>query len=99
VPFALDLAKDNDTRLALQLLFAGQAIGRPFIAPPDLAPNILSNLRKGFNATMEDPEFLADARNQKLTPHPGTGEYLQSIIAIIYSTPKPIVERMGKLMK
>lgn len=99
VPFALDLAKDNDTRLALQLLFAGQAIGRPFIAPPDLSLNILSNLRKGFNATMEDPEFLADARNQKLTPHPATGEYLQSIIEIIYSTPKPIVERVGKLMK
>jgi hypothetical protein len=49
VPFINDLAKSEDDRRAIEFLYAGQGIGRPFFAPPDLAPNVLKMLRDGWN--------------------------------------------------
>ena len=99
VPFINDLAKTEDDRRAIEFLYAGQGIGRPFFAPPDLAPNVLKMLRDGFNATMTDPEFVAEAKQRKLTLEPENGEYMETLIKRIYSTPKPIVERVGNLLK
>ena len=41
VPFVLDLALTGEQRQALEFLYAGQGIGRPFVAPPDLPPDRL----------------------------------------------------------
>ena len=54
VPFVLDLARTDEQRAAIRFLYAGQAIGRPFLAPPDLPPARLKMLRDAFNATMKD---------------------------------------------
>jgi tripartite-type tricarboxylate transporter receptor subunit TctC len=35
VPNILDFARDNEDKQAISFLYAGQAIGRPFVAPPD----------------------------------------------------------------
>ena len=62
MPFVLDLARNAEERQVLEFLYAGQGIGRPFVAPPDLPPERLKMLRDAFNATMKDPEFVADVR-------------------------------------
>jgi tripartite-type tricarboxylate transporter receptor subunit TctC len=99
VPFINDLAKSDDDRRAIEFLYAGQGIGRPFFAPPGLAPDVLKMLRDGFNATMKDPEFVAEAKQRKLTLEPENGEYMEKLINRIYATPKPIVERVAELIK
>jgi len=99
VPFVLDLARDAEERQLLEFVYAGQGIGRPFVAPPDLPADRLKMLRAAFMATMKDPEFLADAGKSKLAVEPEDGEHLASLIAKIYATPKPIVERVGNLIK
>jgi tripartite-type tricarboxylate transporter receptor subunit TctC len=99
VPFINDLAKNDDDRRAIEFLYAGQGIGRPFFAPPGLAPEVLKMLRDGFNATMKDPEFVAEAKQRKLTLEPENGEYMEKLINRIYATPKPIVERVAELIK
>ena len=99
VPFVLDLARNAEERQVLEFLYAGQGIGRPFVAPPDLPPERLKMLRDAFNATMKDAEFLADAKKSKLEVEPEDGEHLAALIAKIYATPKPIVERVGNLIK
>jgi tripartite-type tricarboxylate transporter receptor subunit TctC len=99
VPFINDLAKSEDDRRAIEFLYAGQGIGRPFFAPPELAPNVLKMLRDAFNATMKDPEFVAEAKQRNLTLEPENGEYMQKLINRIYATPKPIVERVANLIK
>ena len=48
---------------------------------------------------MKDPQFLADAKRQKLDVYPDDGEYLATLIKKIYATPKPIVDRIGELIK
>jgi tripartite-type tricarboxylate transporter receptor subunit TctC len=99
VPFVLDLARNAEERQLLEFVYAGQGIGRPFVAPPDLPADRLKMLRAAFMATMKDPEFLADAGKSKLAVEPEDGEHLASLIAKIYATPKPIVERVGNLIK
>jgi len=99
VPFVLDLARNAEQKQAIEFLYAGQGIGRPFVAPPGLSPDRLKMLRDAFNATMKDAEFLADAQKNKLDVDPEDGEHLAALIGHIYATPKPIVDRIGTLAK
>jgi tripartite-type tricarboxylate transporter receptor subunit TctC len=99
VPFILDYAKSDEQKKAIRFLYAGQGIGRPFIAPPNMDPARLKMLRDAFNATMKDPEFIADAKKSKLDLDPDTGEHLEALIRQIYETPKPLVEKITALIK
>ncbi len=99
VPFINDLAKTEDDRKAIEFLYAGQGIGRPFFAPPGLAPDVHKMMRAAFDATMKDLEFVAEVKQRKLTLEPENGEYMQRLIERIYATPKPIVERVARLIK
>jgi tripartite-type tricarboxylate transporter receptor subunit TctC len=99
VPFVLDFARTPVEKQALEFLYAGQGIGRPFVAPPELPAERLRMLRDAFNATMQDAEFRADAEKSKLELEPEDGEHLAALIAKIYATPKPIVDRITGLIK
>jgi hypothetical protein len=48
---------------------------------------------------MKDPEFIAEVTKQKLELEPQTGEQLEKLIKDIYATPKPVVEKVGNLVK
>jgi tripartite-type tricarboxylate transporter receptor subunit TctC len=99
VPFIVDLAQRPEDKQAIEFLYAGQGIGRPFVAPPDLPPGRLKMLRDAFDATMTDPEFLAEARLRKLIVDPEDGEHLEALIRKTYATPKPIIDRIAKLIQ
>jgi hypothetical protein len=99
VPFINDLAKNPDDKTAIEFLYAGQGIGRPFIAPPGMPADRVKMLQDAFSATMKDPDFIADAKKQNLDVDPETGEHLAALINKIYATPKPIVDKIGELIK
>jgi tripartite-type tricarboxylate transporter receptor subunit TctC len=99
VPFVLDLARNAEDKQAIEFLYAGQGIGRPFVAPPGVLEDKLKMLRTAFDATMKDPEFVAEVQKNKFQLEPGTGEELATLINRIYATPKPIVEKIGNLIK
>jgi len=99
VPYVNDLARTPEDRQAIEFLYAGTDIGRPFFAPPGLAPDVLKMMRDAFSATMKDPEFLADAKKQKLDVTPEDGEHITALVKKIYATPKSIVDKIGELIK
>jgi tripartite-type tricarboxylate transporter receptor subunit TctC len=99
VPFVVDLANTPEDKQAVEFLYAGQGIGRPFIAPPGLPPDRLKMLRDAFDATMTDPEFIAEANLRKLTIDPENGEQLEALIKKTYATPRPIIDRIAKLIQ
>jgi tripartite-type tricarboxylate transporter receptor subunit TctC len=99
IPFVADLARTPEDRQAIEFLYAGQGIGRPFVAPPDMPADRVRMLRDAFNATMKDPEFLEDARRNMLSVDPEDGEHLTALIKRVYATPRPIVEKIGELIK
>jgi tripartite-type tricarboxylate transporter receptor subunit TctC len=95
IPLALELAKSEDERKALELFLARVALGRPFVAPPGLPPERAEALRAAFLATMKDPEFIDEAKKLRLTVDPIPGEKLAQVIADIYKTPKDVVKRVA----
>jgi tripartite-type tricarboxylate transporter receptor subunit TctC len=99
IPFVLDLARNEEQKQSIEFLYAGQGIGRPFVAPPDLPADRLKMLRDAFNATMKDPDFIADVKKQGLDLEPEDGEHLAALIKKIYATPKPIVDKVSELVK
>jgi len=98
-PFVLDRARNDEERQSLQLLYAGQGFGRPFLAPPDLPPERLTMLRDAFDATMEDPQFVEDVHRQKLDIEPRTGDALAALVRTIYGTPRAVVDKVAKLIQ
>jgi tripartite-type tricarboxylate transporter receptor subunit TctC len=99
VPFIPDLARNAEERQIIEFLYAGQGIGRPFIAPPELAPERLALLREAFDATMRDPDFVAEASKSGLAVEPVGGAQLAALVERIYATPKEIVDKVSAMMK
>jgi hypothetical protein len=99
VPNVMTLARNEEDKQQLEYLYAGQDIGRPFVAPPGLPSERLKMLREAFGATMKDPEFVADVKRNKFDLEPVDGDQLAALINKIYATPKPIIERVSNLIK
>ena len=99
VAYVNDLAKTPEDVQALNFLYTNGSIGRPFVAPPNLTPDVLTMMREAFDATMKDPGFIAEAQKQNLALNPKNGDYLDSVIARAYATPKPIIEKISNLAK
>lgn len=99
VPFVDDLAKTPEDKQAIEFLYVGQGIGRPFIAPPGLPPQTLKALRDAFDATMKDPEFIAEAGVRKYPLSPENGAQLEALVKKAYATPKPVIDRIAKLIQ
>jgi tripartite-type tricarboxylate transporter receptor subunit TctC len=98
VPFILDRAKTAEQKQILGFLFASQAFGRPYLAPPGLPPERFAMLRNAFDETMRDPNFLADIARQRLKASPITGADMDRMIAELKLVPKDIVAVVAKLM-
>jgi tripartite-type tricarboxylate transporter receptor subunit TctC len=99
VPLITDLAKNDDQRQVLKLIFARQALGRPYLAPPAVPADRAAALRKAFMDTMKDPEFLAEAEKAKLEVTPVSGEEVQTLVGDIYRTPPEVAKRAADLLK
>jgi tripartite-type tricarboxylate transporter receptor subunit TctC len=84
-------------RLATVMLASG-ALGRPMIATPGIPPDRVKVLRSAFNATMTDPEFLAELDKRKFDLDPAPGDELEKLVREVMSQPPDIVARMKKLL-
>jgi len=99
VPLILDLAKTPEQKQILSLVFARQALGRPYMAPPGVPADRAAALRKAFMDTMKDKEFLAEAEKTKLEISPTSGEDVQKIIEEAYKTDKTTVQKTAEMLK
>jgi tripartite-type tricarboxylate transporter receptor subunit TctC len=93
VPSVFDLARTDEERQILALWAAPNKMGRPFFAPPDMAPDRVALMRRAFDAAMQDPELLAEAARMQLAVAPITGEQVQALIRQVYATPKDVVAK------
>ena len=56
-------------------------------------------LREAFDATMQDPAFLDEARRAKLDIDPASGPALAAVAAEILSAPKPVRDRLASIIR
>ena len=99
VPLILDFAKSDEQRQILRLIFARQAMGRPFVGPPNIPPERAKALRDAFMATMQDKDFLADTAKAQMEITPVDGEKVQALVKEIYATPSEVVQKATSMLR
>ena len=72
------------------------SVARPFAAPPGVREDRVALLRRAFDATMRDPEFLGEAQKMNSDIDPMSGAETQSAIARILGTPKEVIAQVQR---
>jgi tripartite-type tricarboxylate transporter receptor subunit TctC len=98
VPLIVDLAKDDEQRQILRIIFARQVMGRPLLAPPDVPADRAEILRKAFMDTMQDKEFLADADKAQMEITPVGGAEIQALVKELYGLPATVAQKAAALV-
>ena len=98
VPLTLSKVTREADKALLRLYSATEETGRPYVAPPDVAPERIQALRRAFDATMVDAVFLADAEKSNLEVDPLTGEEMHALLRELYATDPKVVEQLRELV-
>ncbi len=96
VPLALDLLSKPEDKTFFRLAVLPGEFGRPFVAPPGVPAERLTTLRKAFDETMKDPQFVADATKAKMIIDPLDGAQIQALLNEAYAAPQPVHDRVAK---
>jgi tripartite-type tricarboxylate transporter receptor subunit TctC len=99
VPSVLDIVTDPERKRVLELILIRQETGRPFASAPDTPKERLAALRKAFDATMKDPEFLADAERNQMEIEPLTGAQIEDFLTKAYSASPDIIAKAAALVE
>jgi tripartite-type tricarboxylate transporter receptor subunit TctC len=91
-PSIYDYAQTKEAKAAFDFLLDTLALGRPVFAPPQIPADREAALRAAFDATLKDPEFLAEAEKQALEISPSPGAQLAESVARLYRTPPETIE-------
>jgi tripartite-type tricarboxylate transporter receptor subunit TctC len=98
IPLILDIAQSELDRKALNFIVASATIGRPFAAPPGMTDERVHALRRAFDATMKDAEFLAEAAKANMDIKPLAGETLQTLATEVAQAPAAGLDRAKELI-
>jgi tripartite-type tricarboxylate transporter receptor subunit TctC len=98
-PLVTEFAKNDSDRGVLELIFSRQDMGYPVVAPPGVPPERLAVLRKAFEATMRDPEYIADGKKQHLEAAFMRGEEIEALIKRVNASPKDVIDRAVRALE
>jgi tripartite-type tricarboxylate transporter receptor subunit TctC len=94
IPTAVELARNEDERQVLAAIMNASEVGTAFFTSPGIPGDRLTALRRAFDQTMTDPEFLAEAERVRLGVSPMTGEEVQKLVAQVSSLAPALLERV-----
>jgi len=97
VPVLVDLVAGADDKQVVELLSFAQEMGRPFVMPPGTPKELVTIVRRAFDATLKDPLFLADAERALLEVDPLNGEAMAQALQDAYAAPPALVKRAAEL--
>ena len=99
VPTLLDMATTPEGRRALGFYVSGAEMGRSLLAPPGIPPDRVAVLRAAFDATMKDPEFIAEVERSGQEFQPGSGAQVEQLVKDVSSVPSEIVDRVKTILR
>ena len=99
VPTIMSFAENASVRAALDLLVAPGKAGRSFAAPPDIPGDRLNILRRAFDESVRDKEFLDTTTKAKLDVDPMKGEEIEGFLRNVYSASPENVALARKLIE
>jgi tripartite-type tricarboxylate transporter receptor subunit TctC len=97
VPTAIELAPSDADRAVLRTFAAKFAMARPLAVVTDAADRVAA-LQAAFAATMQDAQYLSDARKVGLDTNWIGGRELTDMVRQVDATPQPVVDRLRDLL-
>ena len=94
VPLLLEYARNEEQRQILDFFSRAVLIGRPIASTPDVPKERVEALRRAFDLTMKDPEFIADAKFQRAEISPMSGEETQKLVSDLINAPLNVREKV-----
>ena len=99
VPTIWKFMKDDAARKVHEMVVSQQAFTRPYFIATGTPAELVTTLRTAFDATMRDPQFLADAENMHIDISALPGATVQELIVKLFATPKEVVEQARKAIR
>jgi tripartite-type tricarboxylate transporter receptor subunit TctC len=99
IPTMQDLGKNDLDKRVLTFISVDTAISRPLVTNGGVPRERVEALRRAFDATMKDPEFLVEAEKSQTDISPMTGEEAQKIAESTIATPADVLARANALIE
>lgn len=98
-PSIFQFAKTDEQKKILSIFSSSVELGRPIAAPPGVPADRVAALRTAFEATMKDPELVAEAAKQKLDIQVVTGPQVEQLIRNLLASPPELIEKVNQLTR
>ncbi len=99
VPQAIKFAKSDEARKMIDVGIHGDSdIVRTYTLPPGTPKDRVQALRKAFDATLKDPEFVADAKKSRLNIDPIPVEDIEKDIAGLFKLDPALVSKLKEVL-
>ena len=100
IPSVFDYVRTDEQRAILDVHFKQLLLARPLAGPPDVPPDRLDALQKGFFQTLDDPKFQADAQRTGVEVDPVTPTQIRDLLQSFAAMPNALrakaLEVMGR---
>ena len=94
VPTVVELGKTDEQRAILSAIVNAAEVGTSFFTTPNTPADRVEALRRAFDATMKDPEFLAEAGKLQLSVGAIPGEELQTLVGSVSNLSPDLLEKV-----
>lgn len=98
VPTMIELAQNPLDKDVARFISADTAISRAIVVTEETPAERVQALRRAFDATMKDSEFLAEAAKTQMDISPLSGEESQKIAVSIVDTKPEVIARARELL-
>jgi tripartite-type tricarboxylate transporter receptor subunit TctC len=86
-PTVMEFAKDDATRMTLELMSVSQGLDRPVLMPPNVPAERVKEIREAFKQTVTDPDFIADIKKRGMGLDPVNGEEMTATLQKAFASP------------
>ena len=98
VPTGRELARTADDLALIKFCELSFTLGFPFAAPPGVPAERVGLLCKAFDATMQDPDYIAAVKKARLEYSPKAGEGLSGDILDATKVSPAVIARYKALV-
>jgi tripartite-type tricarboxylate transporter receptor subunit TctC len=99
VPMIEEFVTQPEHKLMWQVMVALGTLGRPLAAPPGVSADVVQILRAGFEATMKDPDYLAEMEKSHRELEPIGAEEVQRALAQVVKVPQATLLKLNDFIK
>jgi tripartite-type tricarboxylate transporter receptor subunit TctC len=94
VPTSWELGRNDEERQILRIVANATEVGKLILSTPGTPADRVQALRRAFDATVKDPDFLAELKAARVDVGPMTGEELQQLVAEVANVSPAIIDKV-----